>query len=270
MVRASEASGNLEIWLSRMHQYLDSAKMMRDKLVSSLIYPTILIVVAMMSLAVIMTFMVPKITELFVGNEELLPFSTKVVIGASNFISSYWWLLTLLVIAAALLVRYLITSAKYRPFWDAKLVKLPFFGDLVIKHKTAKFTSSLGSLLSNGVPVLSALPIAKANLTNSFLLKNISQAMEQFKEGKSLFYTLSMVKVFPPLALQMIKVGEETGELDAMLKRVAEIYEKETSNALQRVVNLFEPVIIILLGIVIGGIIVSILLGMVSINDLAV
>ena len=270
MVRASEASGNLEIGLSRMHQYLDSAKMMRDKLVSSLIYPTILIVVAMMSLAVIMTFVVPKITELFVGNEELLPFSTKVVIGASNFISSYWWLLTLLVIAAALLVRYLITSAKYRPFWDAKLVKLPFFGDLVIKHETAKFTSSLGSLLSNGVPVLSALPIAKANLTNSFLLKNISQAMEQLKEGKSFFYTLSMVKVFPPLALQMIKVGEETGELDAMLKRVAEIYEKETSNALQRVVNLFEPVIIILLGIVIGGIIVSILLGMVSINDLAV
>ena len=149
------------------------------------------------------------------------------------------------------------------------MVKLPFFGDLIIKHETAKFTGSLGCLLSNGVPALSALPIAKANLTNSLFFKTISEAMEQFKEGKSLFQTLSKAKLFPPLALQMIKVGEETGELDSMLTRVSEIYEKETANALQRVVNLFEPIIIILLGIVIGGIIVSILLGMVSINDLA-
>jgi general secretion pathway protein F len=163
----------------------------------------------------------------------------------------------------------LLTSSSYRKFWDARILKLPVFGDLLVKHETAKFTSSLGSLLSNGVPVLSALPIAKANLTNSLFLDNISRAMEQFKEGKSLFHTLSMAKLFPSLALQMIKVGEETGELDNMLKRVSEIYEKETSNAMQRLVNLFEPTIIIILGIVIGGIIVSILLGMVSINDLA-
>ena len=116
---------------------------------------------------------------------------------------------------------------------------------------------------------MSALSIAKANLNNSFLLKNISEAIDQFKEGKSLFHTLYKVKLFPALALQMIKVGEETGELEHMLIRVSEIYEKETANAMQRVINLFEPIIIILLGIIIGGIIVSILLGMVSINDLA-
>ena len=269
MVRASEAGGNLELGLSRMYYYLDSAKTMRDKLISSLIYPAILVVVAVMSLLVIMTFVVPKITELFAGNEELLPLSTKVIISASNLISNYWWLLLIATVAAVLVVRYLLTSAKYRPFWDARMVKLPFFGDLIIKHETAKFTGSLGSLLSNGVPALSALPIAKANLTNRLFFKTISEAMEQFKEGKSLFQTLSKAKLFPPLALQMIKVGEETGELDSMLTRVSEIYEKETANALQRVVNLFEPIIIILLGIVIGGIIVSILLGMVSINDLA-
>ncbi len=269
MVRASEASGNLEIGLSRMHEYLESAKTMRDKLISSLIYPIILIVVAVASILVIMTFVVPKITELFEGSEELLPVATKLVISFSNFISNYWWLLLVILISIGFLIRYLFTSAKYRKFWDAKFLKLPFFGDLLIKHETAKFTSSLGSLLSNGVPVLSALPIAKANLTNSLFLENISRAMEQFKEGKSLFHTLSMAKLFPSLALQMIKVGEETGELDNMLKRVSEIYEKETSNAMQRLVNLFEPAIIILLGIVIGGIIVSILLGMVSINDLA-
>jgi len=269
MVRASEAGGNLEIGLTRMHEYLESAKTMRDKLISSLIYPMILIVVAMASILVIMTFVVPKITELFEGSEELLPLSTKMVISVSKFVSSYWWLLLVVLILAGFLIRYLFTSPRYRKFWDAKLVKLPVFGDLLVKHETAKFTSSLGSLLSNGVPVLSALPIAKANLTNSLFLDNISRAMEQFKEGKSLFHTLSMAKLFPSLALQMIKVGEETGELDNMLKRVSEIYEKETSNAMQRLVNLFEPAIIILLGVVIGGIIVSILLGMVSINDLA-
>jgi len=156
MVRASEASGNLEIGLSRMYAYLESAKVMRDKLISSLIYPLILVVVALASLVVIMTFVVPKITELFAGNEE---------------------------------IRHLFTSPKYKKFWDERLLKLPIFGDLLVKHETAKFTSSLGSLLSNGVPVLSALPIAKANLTNSLFLDNISKAMEQFKEGKSLFQT---------------------------------------------------------------------------------
>jgi general secretion pathway protein F len=269
MVRASEASGNLEIGLTRMHEYLESAKVMRDKLISSLIYPLILVVVALASILVIMTFVVPKITELFEGSEELLPVATKVVISASNFVSSYWWLLIITTVLLTLFLRYLFVSPKYRKFWDSKFIKIPVFGDLLVKHETAKFTSSLGSLLSNGVPVLSALPIAKANLTNSLFLENISCAMEQFKEGKSLFHTLSLAKLFPSLALQMIKVGEETGELDNMLKRVSEIYEKETSNAMQRMVNLFEPVIIILLGIVIGGIIVSILLGMVSINDLA-
>ena len=269
MVRASEASGNLEIGLSRMHEYLESAKTMRDKLISSLIYPMILVVVAIASLVVIMTFVVPKITELFSGSEELLPAATKIVIAASSFFTSYWWLILIFIIASVFLVRYLFTSNKYRKFWDEQFLKLPVFGDLLVKHETAKFTSSLGSLLSNGVPVLSALPIAKANLTNTLFLENISKAMEQFKEGKSLFQTLSMAKLFPSLALQMIKVGEETGELDNMLTRVSEIYEKETSNAMQRLVNLFEPAIIILLGIAIGGIIVSILLGMVSINDLA-
>lgn len=269
MVRASEAGGNLEVGLTRMHEYLESAKVMRDKLISSLIYPIILMVVALASILVIMTFVVPKITELFEGSEELLPTATKMVISVSNFVSNYWWLMLAIIIGLGFLLRYLFTSPSYRKFWDARLLKLPVFGDLLVKHETAKFTSSLGSLLSNGVPVLSALPIAKANLTNSLFLDNISRAMEQFKEGKSLFHTLSMAKLFPSLALQMIKVGEETGELDNMLKRVSEIYEKETANAMQRLVNLFEPVIIILLGIVIGGIIVSILLGMVSINDLA-
>lgn len=269
MVRASEACGNLELGLTRMYQYLDSAKTMRDKLVSSLIYPLILIVVAMLSLAVIMTFVVPKITELFSGNEELLPLSTKIVIASSNFINTYWWAIIAFLIGAYFLVRHLFSNLKYRPFWDARLIKLPFFGDLIIKHETAKFTSSLGSLLSNGVPVLSALPIAKANLTNNLFLNSVGKAMDHFKEGKSLFHTLSVVKLFPLLALQMIKVGEETGELDVMLTRVSQIYEKETANAMQRLLNLFEPVVIILLGIVIGGIIVSILLGMVSINDLA-
>ncbi len=269
MVRASEASGNLEIGLTRMHEYLESAKTMRDKLISSLIYPMILVAVAIASLVVIMTFVVPKITELFAGSEELLPLTTKMVIAASNFFTAYWWAILVFLIGFVFLARYLLSSPKYRKFWDKRFLKLPVFGDLLVKHETAKFTSSLGSLLSNGVPVLSALPIAKANLTNSLFLDNISKAMDQFKEGKSLFQTLSMAKLFPSLALQMIKVGEETGELDNMLTRVSEIYEKETSNAMQRLVNLFEPAIIILLGIAIGGIIVSILLGMVSINDLA-
>ena len=268
MIRASEASGNLDSGLGQLYQYMDGVKQMRDKIMSALLYPLILLVVAGVSILLILTFVVPKITELFVGADQALPIPTQIVIAMSNAVHSYWWLIPIAVVLFVYYLRYLNADVQRKRNWHKLFLKLPVLRDLVVKIETAKFTKSLGTLISNGVNMQTALPIANATLTNVVFSQNIRRAVEEFKEGKSLFAIMGKVEYFPTLALQMINVGEETGELEAMLTRVAEVYERETSNAMQRFLALLEPVMIISLGLMIGGIIISILMAIISVNDL--
>ena len=268
MIRASEASGNLDSGLGQLYQYMDGVKQMRDKIMSALLYPLILLVVAGVSILLILTFVVPKIAELFVGADQALPIPTQVVIAMSNAVQNFWWLLPIAVVLIIYYLRYLNADVQRKRGWHALFLKLPVLRDLVVKIETAKFTKSLGTLISNGVNMQTALPIANATLTNVVFSQNIRNAVEKFKEGKSLFAIMSKVDHFPTLALQMINVGEETGELESMLTRVAEVYERETSNAMQRFLSLLEPVMIISLGLMIGGIIISILMAIISVNDL--
>lgn len=268
MIRASEASGNLDSGLEQLYQYLDGVKQMRDKILSALLYPMILLAVAGISILLILTFVVPKITELFVGTDQALPVPTQIVIAMSNVVIDYWWLLPIAVVLFIYYLRYLNADHQRKHRWHRLFLKLPVLRDLVVKIETAKFTKSLGTLVSNGVNMQTALPIANATLTNVVFSENIRHAVEEFKEGKSLFAIMKKVEYFPTLALQMINVGEETGELESMLARVAEVYERETSGAMQRFLSLLEPIMIISLGIMIGGIIISILMAIMSVNDL--
>ena len=268
MIRASEASGNLDNGLQQLYQYLDGVKQLRDKILSALLYPMILLAVAGISILMILTFVVPKITELFVGTDQALPVPTQVVIGLSNAVIDYWWLLPVAIVLVIYYLRYLNGDNQRRRRWHQFFLKLPVLRDLIVKIETAKFTKSLGTLVSNGVNMQTALPIANATLTNVVFSDNIRRAVEEFKEGKSLFAIMKKVEHFPTLALQMINVGEETGELDSMLARIAEVYQRETSAAMQRFLSLLEPVMIISLGIMIGGIIISILMAIISVNDL--
>lgn len=268
MIRASEASGNLDSGLGQLYQYMDGVKQMRDKIMSALLYPLILLFVAGISIILILTFVVPKITELFVGADQALPIPTQIVIAMSNTVNDFWWVLPIAVVIVIYYVRYLNADVQRKRGWHRLLLKLPLLRDLIVKIETAKFTKSLGTLISNGVNMQTALPIANATLTNVVFSQHIQHAVEEFKEGKSLFAIMSKVEYFPTLALQMINVGEETGELEAMLTRVAEVYERETSNAMQRFLSLLEPVMIISLGLMIGGIIISILMAIISVNDL--
>lgn len=268
MIRASEASGNLDSGLGQLYVYLDGAKQMRDKMLSALLYPLILLLVAGVSILLILTFVVPKITELFVGTDQALPIPTQIVIAMSNTVVTYWWLIPLAGLLLVYYLRYLsINNQRKRP-WHGLLLKMPISRDLVVRIETAKFTKSLGTLISNGVNMQTALPIANATVTNVVFNENIKQAIEGFKEGRSLFDIMNRVEYFPVLAAQMINVGEETGELDTMLSRVGEIYDREISNAMQRFLSLLEPILIVSLGIMIGGIIVSILMAIISVNDL--
>ena len=268
MIRASEASGNLDSGLGQLYQYLDGVKQMRDKLMSALLYPIILLVVAGVSIVLILLFVVPKITELFVGTDQALPIPTQIVIALSNAVVNYWWLIPVLIIGLLYYMRFVSSSLQRKKPWHGLLLKLPVVKELVIRTETAKFTKSLGTLISNGVNMQTALPIANATLTNVVFSENIREQIEKFKEGKSLFGTLNKVAHFPTLAVQMINVGEETGELETMLARIGEIYDREISNATQRFLSLLEPILIVSLGIMIGGIIISILMAIISVNDL--
>ncbi len=268
MIRASEASGNLDSGLEQLYQYMDGVKQMRDKILSALLYPMILLGVAGISILLILTFVVPKITELFVGTDRALPIPTQVVISLSNAVIDFWWLIPIAIVLLIYYLRYLNADNQRKRRWHRLFLRLPVLRDLVVKIETAKFTKSLGTLVSNGVNMQTALPIANATLTNVEFSQNIQRAVEEFKEGKSLFAIMKKVKHFPTLALQMINVGEETGELESMLTRVADVYQRETSAAMQRFLSLLEPIMIISLGLMIGGIIVSILMAIISVNDL--
>ena len=270
MVRASEASGNLDTGLIQLYHYLDNVKNMRDKLKSALLYPLILLIVAGLSIVMILLFVVPKITELFVGSDQALPLPTQVVISFSQAVVNYWWLLPIAIISIIYYVSYVSASNnKHKLFWHGVSLRIPLLKDLIIRAETAKFANSLSTLISNGVNMQSALPIANATLTNMVFSNNLQYAIEGFKEGKSLHGIMSKVDHFPVLATQMINVGEETGELESMLARIAEIYEREVSNAMQRFLSLLEPLLIVSLGLIIGGIIISILMAIMSVNDLS-
>lgn len=268
MIRASEASGNLDSGLGQLYQYLDGVKQMRDKLMSAMLYPLILLIVAGGSIVLILLFVVPKITELFVGTDQALPIPTQIVIAMSNAVINFWWLIPVLIICLLYYIKFVGSSIQRKKPWHGLLLKLPVVKELVIRTETAKFTKSLGTLISNGVNMQTALPIANATLTNVVFSENIREQIEKFKEGKSLFVTMNKVAHFPTLAVQMINVGEETGELESMLSRIGEIYDREISNATQRFLSLLEPILIVSLGIMIGGIIISILMAIISVNDL--
>jgi len=268
MIRASEASGNLDSGLIQLYEYLDGVKKMRDKILSALLYPLILLIVAGLSIVMILLFVVPKITELFVGSDQALPIPTQIVIGMSNAVVNYWWLLPIVIVGIIYYARYVARSIERKRPWHKLLLKTPLLNDLIIRTETAKFSNSLGTLISNGVNMQTALPIANATLTNVVFSESIARAIESFKEGKSLFGIMSKVDHFPVLAGQMINVGEETGELEPMLTRIGEIYQREVSNAMQRFLSLLEPLLIVSLGLMIGGIIISILMAIISVNDL--
>ena len=268
MIRASEASGNLDSGLVQLYEYLEVTKKMRDKILSALLYPLILLIVAGVSVVMILLFVVPKITELFVGSDQALPIPTQIVIAMSNAIVDFWWVIPIITIGLIYYVRFVGSSVGHKKLWHKLFLNMPILNDLIIRNETAKFSKSLSTLISNGVNMQTALPIANATLTNVAFSESISRAIESFKEGKSIFGIMSKVDHFPILAGQMINVGEETGELESMLKRISEIYQREVSNAMQRFLSLLEPLLIVSLGLMIGGIIISILMAIISVNDL--
>lgn len=269
MVRAGEAGGALELVLFRLAEFMDRSKQLKETITSAMIYPLILVAVSVLSVLLLLMFVVPQFTQMFDQAGKALPVPTQVVIAVGNFVRDDWWILLLLFIAVVWFMRRQLSDPVSRYRWDRWFLGLPLFGDLVRKLEVARMARTLGTLLENGVVLLSGLNIAKETLSNSVLRSGLEQVSAELREGKGIAKPLQQTGLFPKLAVHMIQVGEETGRLKELLIQVADVYDREAQTTIKRLLTLIEPVLILSLGLIIGGIIMSILLAILSVNNLA-
>lgn len=265
MIKAGEAGGILDVVLDKLTEFLESTRELKEYVVSAMIYPVILAVTGSISIIILLTYVLPKFTIIFAEMGSSLPFSTQVLLTVSNAMKTYWWLLLPGVAISVFISRNYIKTEAGRYKWDA--FKLKVMGDVITKLETARFCRTLGTLIKSGVPLLQALNNAKDVITNSAIASAIDAVSKGAKEGKGIAAPLSEAKIFPSLALSMIKVGEETGQLDIMLIKVATAYEKNLRVSVKKFMGFFEPVMILVMGIVIGFIVISMLMAIFSITD---
>lgn len=269
MVRAGEAGGALGPVLMRIAEFMERAKTLKETVSSAMIYPAILVAVAVSSVMLLLVFVVPQFSVMFEQSGKTLPLSTQVVISAGNFLRHDWWALLLAAVAVYALMQQQMRNPASRYRWDGWFLRLPLVGDLVAKMEVARFSRSLGTLLGNGVTLLNALFIIKETLGNSVMAEGLDRVATRLKAGQGLGKPMKETDLFPKLAVHMVMVGEETGQLEEMLLRVADVYDSEVQTAVKRMLGLMEPALILGLGLLIGGIIMSILLAILSVNDLA-
>lgn len=270
LVQAAEASGDLAEGLERLAYYLERSKGLRERLVSALIYPAVLLAVSVASLLIILAYVIPQFRQLFDDMGASLPLATQIVIAIAETLreQGLWLLLGLL--GGVWLLRRLLREEAYRRRWDARVLRLPLLGTLRQRIETARFTRSLGTLLKGGVPLLQALGIARQTLGSLPLVAQLDLAADGLRQGRTLAAPLLAGGLFPPLALQMIQVGEETGRLDDMLLKVADTCDREVEVAMQRLVAILEPLLIVGLGLMIAGIILSVLVAIMSITEIPI
>jgi len=266
MMRAGEAGGVLDVVLDKVNEFLESAKELKEHIISAMIYPAILTVAGGISIIILLTYVLPKFSVIFEELGGSLPLSTEVLLTLSNILKSYWWAVLLSIIAGWIFFRSYVKSDTGRYQWDT--IKLKLMGEIIRKLETARFCRTLGTLLRSGVPLLQALNNARDVISNQVIASAIDGVLKGAKEGKGIAIPLSDSNTFPPLALSMIKVGEETGQLDSMLIKVATTYETSLRVAIKRFVSLFEPAMILGMGLIVGFIVISMLMAIFSVVEL--
>ena len=267
MVRAGEMGGTLEVTLLRLSDYMSRAKELKDSVISAMIYPTILFILAGISMFVLLGKVVPSFKPMFEDAGIDLPGITKLVLSIAAFVQSYWWVIILLFITLIVLFKQKLKEAAFRLAWDRKLLTLPLIGDLITKIDIARFTRTLGTLVDSGVPLLSGLTIARKVINNTLLYQIIEDASEKVKHGEPLASGLDGVEEFPRLAQQLISVGEETGKLNEMLLKTADTYDVEVKTSIDRMISLLVPVVVLVLAALIFFIIFAIMMAMLKMND---
>lgn len=270
IVRAGEAGGALGVVLQRLSDTMERNKELRESVKSALIYPSLLVLVAVVSVAVLLVWVVPQFEATFAQAGKALPVPTLVVVMLGKFMRSWWWALAGGIFLFAFWIRRRGHAPAVRRKRDERWLRMPLLGDLIAKVETARFARTLATLLANGVTLLSGIAIVKETMTNTVLANALDGVIVQLREGKGFGRPLAETGLYPRLATQMVMVGEESGRLEEMLARVADIYDREVQAAIKRFLAVLEPALILSLAVVIGGIVFSILMGVMGMSELVV
>jgi general secretion pathway protein F len=270
MVRAGEASGSLAAVFDRLSEFERTRDDLRSYIVSSMVYPCLLALVGTGSILILMNFVVPRFASVFEQSRMEMPLPTKMLVETSHVLNTYGWIGLIGLVGFVIAARLYIRTAAGRLSWDTLRLKIPVLGDALRKAETSRFARAMGTLVSNSVPLVQSIGIAAATLNNRLISNSLEIVSLGVKRGEGLAGPMRKAGQFPPLAAHLISVGEETGHIDQMFNRMAEIYETDTRAAIKRFTSLFEPIVILVMGLIVGTLILSILLAITSINDVAV
>ena len=266
MVRGGEASGSLELIMRRIASLMERRQALRSKITSAMIYPSLLLIMGIAVVAGLMWFLIPKLTEMFAESGQLLPASTRAVIALSEFNRSFWWLPPLIIAVGFGIFRFATRTEEGRVRWGRNVLKVPMLGKLVAEAETSRFCRMLAALLDGQVPILQAISITGATLSNAALRSLMKKVYEHIQAGKPMGPLLQQHPEFPQLASRMVTLGEESGELGTMLDKVADRYEEKVSATTDRFVSILEPLMIILMGLFVAFIVIGIMQGMMTMS----
>src|SRR5579871_6734382 len=270
MVRAGEASGSLAQIFERLSEFERTRDDLRGYIISSLIYPALLTLVGIASIFTLLNFVVPRFALIFSDPRMKIPTPTLLLLDASKLVQDWWLPVAGIVVAAIIAFQTYVRTTPGRLWWDSTRLRIPLLGDALRKAETARFARAMGTLVQASVPLVQSIGIARGILNNRRIAGSLEAVAQGVKRGEGISTPLRRAGEFPPLASHLLSVGEETGRLDAMFNRMADIYDTETRNAIRRFTSLFEPLIILVMGLMVGTLILSLMLAITSINDVAV
>jgi general secretion pathway protein F len=268
MVRAGERGGVLEATLRRLAEFQEARQAFTEAIVSALIYPVVISTVGAGAIVFLMTFVIPRFATIFADMGQAIPLPTQILLSSSLVLQSYWWIGALVVVGGILGWRLWTGTAEGGLAWDRLLLRLPLVGALLIKVETARFARTLGTMLRSGVPVLGALAVVGDIMTNQIVGRAVHRLSDSVKRGGTVAAAMQEHTPFPPLAVHMVRVGEETGRLEDMLLKTADTVEADVRSELRRLIGLLEPAIILAMGVVVAFIVVAMLLAIFSINEI--
>lgn len=268
MVRAGEASGSLDIVLERLAEFTEKQEALKSKFQAALVYPVFMAFIGTAILFILITYIVPNITQVFDEMDKVLPLPTLFLISLSDFLKSYWWILPILFVILLSGIRLFIRQDFGRRIWDLIKLKTPVTGIVVQKIILARIASTLGSLLDNGVGLMASMQIIRTLVNNVHIAHVIDDAMKQIEKGQSMTVSLGDSPWFPPMFVQMVAVGEQSGNLESMLKKVSRAYERDVETAIMAMTSLLEPAMIVLMGLAVGFVVLSILLPIFEMNQM--
>ena len=269
MVKAGEEGGVLPQVLERLSEYIESSMELKSDVINTLIYPVILTLVGGCSLLFIMIYVIPKFSVIFADMGASIPASASFIIDAGRFLQAYWWVLLGTVIFIFVIFKTLLTMPQVRIVWDRVKLSVPLFGTIISKLEVGRFARTLGTLIKSGVPILSSLRIVKNTIQNQVIAHSLGNVAERLRKGEGISSPLKSTGIFPPLAVHLIEVGEETGKMEEMLFQIAKAFDRDVRTNIKRLISLLEPALIIFMGVVIGFVVVSMLMAIFSINQVS-